>query len=338
MAVPSKVRTEIPDTKIDNDSPVTAELKTFERDNSVHSDERIGIPTASANRQANHAHKGLGDDGSALISFADREKYKDEPLLVVNTGSPATSFTNIDVSAVAVPNLSEIEMQWFDDSASTLNDISVKLQHNDANSQSGLLAEAADILYIGADRTFGKVIVDMETARTGQGVIIAEYFDGVGFVALSGVTDGTASGGDTLAQDGDITFTIPTDWAIGAQAVQAGLDATLFFMRIKQTSAPSASHTIDQAVAKIDTAVIAIFQVRMLETGISSNPLGAIFRKDGTSINVPEAIAVEGWGEDSPGAYVGGQVNVPLASEICEYKSTEGNPTEFKITFVGFKI
>lgn len=336
MAAPSKTRTEIADSKIDVDSPATEELKTFERDNSIHSDERIGIPTAPANRQANHGHLGLGVDGSALISLADRAKFKDEPLLVVDTSSVSTSFVNLNVTAAAVPNLSEIEMQWFDDSTSTLADISAKLQHNDADAQTGLLGEAADFLYIGADRTFGKVIVDMNTARTGQGVIVAEYFDGVGFTALSGVVDGTESGGDTLAQDGDITFTIPTDWAVGAQAIQAGLDSGLFFIRLSQTNDPSGTHTIEQAVPKIDTAVIAIFQVRMRES--TADNLGAIFRKDGLSIDVPEAIAVEGRSVGGGSAWVGGQVRVPLASEVCEYRSTSAGIEEFLITLVGFEI
>ncbi len=337
MAAPSKSRVEIPDAKVDAESPWTEEVTTFNRDNSIHSDERIGIPATAGARQANHEHLGLARDGSALISLADRVKFKDEPLRMVDSGTPATSFTNINVGPAAVPNLSEIEMQWFDDSGSTLIDRTAQLQHDDG-SEPALLGEAVDFLYIGADRAFGKVIVDMASARNGQGALIAEYFDGVGFTALSGVVDGTESGGDTLAQDGNITFTIPTDWAVGADAIQAGLDSSLFFIRLSQTNDPSSAHDIDQAVAKIDTAVVAIFQVRMQET--TANPISAIFRKDGTSIDVPEAIAVEGYSHGTtPASFIGGQVFVPLASEICEYKSIRtGGVEEFVVTLVGFEI
>ncbi len=67
MVAPSKPRTEVPDGKIDAESPWTEEVTTFNRDNSIHNDERIGIPVAPANRQANHTHKGLGVVAPAAI-------------------------------------------------------------------------------------------------------------------------------------------------------------------------------------------------------------------------------------------------------------------------------
>jgi len=73
MAAPSKSWTAIADSKIDADSPATEELKTWERDNGIHDDERIGIPVAPANRQANHRHKGLGVDGSDIIDLTPQE-------------------------------------------------------------------------------------------------------------------------------------------------------------------------------------------------------------------------------------------------------------------------
>lgn len=73
MAAPSKSWTAIPDSKIDADSPVVEELKTFERDNGVHDDERIGIPAAPGNRQANHRHRGLDVDGSDVIELTPQE-------------------------------------------------------------------------------------------------------------------------------------------------------------------------------------------------------------------------------------------------------------------------
>lgn len=73
MAAPSKSWTVIPDSKIDADSPVVEELKTFERDNGVHDDERIGIPVAPGNRQANHRHRGLDNDGSDFIELTPQE-------------------------------------------------------------------------------------------------------------------------------------------------------------------------------------------------------------------------------------------------------------------------
>lgn len=73
MAAPSKSWTDIADSRIDVDSPATEELKTFERDNAVHNDERIGIPAAPGNRTANHRHRGLDVDGSEVIELTPQE-------------------------------------------------------------------------------------------------------------------------------------------------------------------------------------------------------------------------------------------------------------------------
>lgn len=94
MAAPSKSRTEIPDSKIDADSPVTEELKTFERDNSIHNDERIGIPTETAARQANHRHRGLGVDGSDLIELTPQEN-------LIAGGDNPENFTSGDSTTTA---------------------------------------------------------------------------------------------------------------------------------------------------------------------------------------------------------------------------------------------
>lgn len=73
MAAPSKTFTDIADGSIDVDSPINTDLFTFLRDNIIHTDERIGIPVAPANRQANHRHGGLGVDGSDLIELTPQE-------------------------------------------------------------------------------------------------------------------------------------------------------------------------------------------------------------------------------------------------------------------------
>lgn len=103
MAAPSKPWTDIPATKYDADSPVTEELKTFENDNIVHTDERVGIPVAPGNRQANHRHLGLGVDGSDLITLTPQENLiagGDEP-----DGFTATSDTTSDHIVFRINNL-----------------------------------------------------------------------------------------------------------------------------------------------------------------------------------------------------------------------------------------
>jgi hypothetical protein len=85
MAAPSKSWTDILNSKIDADSPVLEELMTFIRDNIEHVDERIGVPVATPDRQANHRHRGLSEDGSDFIVLTPQENLISKADLIYNT-------------------------------------------------------------------------------------------------------------------------------------------------------------------------------------------------------------------------------------------------------------
>lgn len=93
MAAPSKSWSDIANDKIDVDSPGNTELFTFIRDDLIHTDERVGIPVAPANRQANHRHLGLGEDGSDLIELTPQEN-------LIADGDNPESFTPGDTVVV----------------------------------------------------------------------------------------------------------------------------------------------------------------------------------------------------------------------------------------------
>lgn len=90
MAAPSKSWQDIADTKIDVDSPLNTELFTFLRDNIIHTDERVGVPVAPANRQKNHRHRGLGTDGSDFIELTPQEN-------LIAGGDNPNNFTPSDI-------------------------------------------------------------------------------------------------------------------------------------------------------------------------------------------------------------------------------------------------
>ena len=69
-----------------------------------------------------------------------------------------------------------------------------------------------DFIYIGNSNKFNKITVDVGTANDIASVMTASYFDEAGWTAVTIDDDGTDVGGDTLKQDGDITFTIPWNW------------------------------------------------------------------------------------------------------------------------------
>lgn len=323
MAAPTKSFTTIPDTQVDANSPAKEDLFTFLRDNGEHNDERIGIPTNDAARQANHAHKGLSNDGSERIDLSENIVHKDNlpPLPIPTSGS----YADVSVRNAAVPDVSQEDIQWFDDSASTLNDITATVGQDDSLVLGArIMDEAADFLYIGAESVFtialfifNSVFAAGAVATGSNGAIIAEYFNGTSFVSLSGVSDGTASGGNTFHQDGDITWTLPTDWLTGAQAVQAGLDSSLLYARFSQTNDPTLGPQQNQSAPKLLTAKIAKVNIAIAE---ASDVLSGIeFRRNGAT-GSPST-----WG-----VYEGDfrtQVEIPLDDNETFEHRTVGSPT-----------
>lgn len=102
--------------------------------------------------------------------------------------------------------------------ANTFTDLTLSYDGN-TTTASGCTMTSDDYLYIGADPDtpwFSLIRFDMGAANVNAATLSAQYskVDGTGaesWAALT-ITDGTAAAGKCLAQDGDITFTKPSDW------------------------------------------------------------------------------------------------------------------------------
>jgi hypothetical protein len=82
-------------------------------------------------------------------------------------------------------------------------------------------------LYVGYVTTFASMTLNLGAqVNNNAATLTAQYFNGRGWIALSSITDGTASGGATLAQDGTISWTRPSDWTEVEHSSQS-----LFWMR-----------------------------------------------------------------------------------------------------------
>lgn len=103
-----------------------------------------------------------------------------------------------------------------------------------------------DKLYIAHTDRFNKIDVDMgATVNAVAATLTCEYFNGSRWTATT-VTDGTASGGATLAQDGVITIsTVPYDWE---PAVVGGQEA--YWIRVY----PSANLTQNITINSVRVA------------------------------------------------------------------------------------
>ena len=120
---------------------------------------------------------------------------------------------------------------------------------DDTDFITGFIDITASAIFIGSTVPFARIKYLKGHGTdygAGTGALLAYYFNGTNFsTALTGVTDGTLSGGDTFAQDGIISFKTPADWAIGANSVSSDLDANKYYIKLAATTDSSAAPDAD---------------------------------------------------------------------------------------------
>jgi len=101
------------------------------------------------------------------------------------------------------------------DNLETITDYSKEAQDADTGTDVTLssldTAANGDYLYVGSHLPFRGVRVDVDSANSNASVLTVNYWNGTSWTSIS-ATDGSASGGATFAQDGNITWTVPTAW------------------------------------------------------------------------------------------------------------------------------
>lgn len=107
---------------------------------------------------------------------------------------------------------------------------------------------STDFMYIGYSVPFNQINVDMTSSvNVRTATLTGAYFDGNTFSSLT-ITDNTASGGATLAQDGSITFTIPYNWM---PSIIDGTEA--YWVRLSPSADLAGHATIDNASLSANT-------------------------------------------------------------------------------------
>lgn len=135
------------------------------------------------------------------------------------------------------------------DGASTWTNITANVIADDTNYANNFLADNNDVVYIGSTSKFALIRFlkgGGADYAAGSGALLAYYFNGSNFSsALAGVVDGTASGGNCFAADGYISFKQPVDWALGANAFNANLDADKYYVALKTTTSATTDPDAD---------------------------------------------------------------------------------------------
>jgi hypothetical protein len=107
-----------------------------------------------------------------------------------------------------------------------------------------ILALAANHVYIGNKFKFGKVTLDLlSIASADGGLLVVEYWNGTTWVPVTNLVDGTAVSGNTMRQDGSISFLEPADWATNDVPATG---TALYYIRMNTTA-----NTATDAVAEL---------------------------------------------------------------------------------------
>ena len=112
-------------------------------------------------------------------------------------------------------------------------------------------------LYIGSRLPFSGLEVDVDSTNGTASVLSGTYRKSDGTWANISLTDGTASGGATFAIDGNITWTVPTDWittrlkdAVAGTPANLGLlNEEFFWVRLVVSVALDSSTTLNSMIA-----------------------------------------------------------------------------------------
>jgi hypothetical protein len=153
---------------------------------------------------------------------------------ILHGAAPLTGFT--------------VDIVTFDGTSAWAN-ITSSVQTDDASAASNVLPTNAAHVYIGSTSKFA--LVDFikgigSDYAVGSGALIGKYFNGTNFnTSLTGLLDGTLSGGNCFAKDGEIAFEIPRNWALGANAYNANLDADKYYIDLMTTASSSVDFDAD---------------------------------------------------------------------------------------------
>lgn len=147
---------------------------------------------------------------------------------------------------VKIPKLSDMDIEWEDTSLASLNDITLESRLIDSIETGTIMDDVLDFIYIGANERFSKILVNLKDIAVSAGALTVENFNGSSFVEIEDISDDTLDSGNTFSENGEITFTIPDNWKIGADSFKSGLNTNLFYLRISFENTPTTAPDINQ--------------------------------------------------------------------------------------------
>lgn len=219
--------------------------------------------------------------GTALSTTADLIGLPEGTRFVQLT---TRNYSTAVVAKVAlVPYLLVLKTQ--DDSAS-FTDYSSAAQDNDTATSVSLdsqdTAAEGDFLYVGSHLPFRGVDIDVEQANGNANVVTVKYWNGSAWGDISD-TDGTISSSKSMAQDGQVTWSIPADWAADSLVDIGDTSAStihvrtqdIYWTRWEFDAALDSNVELDHMLAMSrSTAYAELIAGQTLEASVTMGPAG----------------------------------------------------------------
>lgn len=185
---------------------------------------------------------------TAYIPFLPKTRWVS--MTAINAATPATDVAQINL----MPWLTILKTA--DALATAPTDYSSEAQDGSTSTSVTLsdfdTAANDNYLYIGSHVPFRALYCDVDGVNSNTAVLTVKYWKSDSTWTSISATDNTSSGGVTLAQDGTITWTVPSDWKV-ADLKDTG-DSTIagnpgygpkYWLRCEVNAALDAAVTID---------------------------------------------------------------------------------------------
>jgi len=115
--------------------------------------------------------------------------------------------------------------------------------------------DTSDFAYVAGLQPFEGLQIDINATNGTAATLTLKYWTGSAWATVSSLVDGSASGGASFAQDGAITWTLPTDWGITSITATDGVVHTGYFVRLNWSAQLDATvTTTDINLRQRDTA------------------------------------------------------------------------------------
>lgn len=216
------------------------------------------------------------------------------------------NFTTAVVARLGLcPWLSVLKTQ---DAGVSITDYSDNAQDNsvatDVTLSSQGTAANGDFLYVGSHIPFRGVYIDVDAANGNASVLTVKYRKSDNTWADISAADGSTSAGASIAVDGAVTWTVPTDWIpcqlpqIGDLASSLGGSGHKFYWtRWEFSAALDASTTLNSMTAlPQSTSYAELPSGQQLQTSIQFGPWGFAAIEALTDAGTANLIAVFGTG------------------------------------------